>query len=163
LLTLPVLQQLDRCDRSRRHAGFWLRDVGTPAGDRRLCTGPSVGESFGSRGIEWIEGTEEIIYGEEIDRAEVVGETQGGEEIEWIERIDNIDKIEQVEEIDGDEGLPEAERGECLQEIETTGEGFPRTASRINSGDQPSGRACPLGNSFPSGATFSSPEYPAYV
>jgi hypothetical protein len=164
VLALSVLQQLDRCDRSRRHAGFRLRDVGTQAGEPGLRTGASVGESFGTCGIEWIQGTGEILYCEEIDRAEVVGEIQGGEEIEWIERIDNIDNIEQVEEVDGDEGLQETERGERLQEIETTdGEGFPRTASRINSGDQLSGGARPLGNSFRLGATFSSPEYSAYV
>jgi len=155
VLALSVLQQLDRCDRSRRHVGFRLRDVGTQVGEPRLRTGASFGESPGSRWIEWIQGTEEIDEFEEIEeieRFELTEEIEGGKEIEWIERIDDI---EEVEEIEGHERL---------QEIETTdGEGFPRTASRINSGDQPSGRACPLGNSFRLGATFSSPEYLAYV
>jgi len=152
VLALSVLQQLDRCDRSRRHVGFRLRDVWTQAGEPRLRTGASFGESLGSRWIEWVQETDEIGEFEEIDRFELIEEIEGGEEIERIERIEDI---EEVEEIEGHERL---------QEIETTGgEGFPRTASRINSGDQLSGRAGPLGNSFRLGATFSSPEYPAYV
>jgi hypothetical protein len=71
-------------------------------------------------------------------------EIEGVEEIESIERIDGIDGIEDVEEIEG-------------------GEGFPRPASKINSGGQPSGPPRPLENTFRLGATFSSPEYPAYV
>jgi hypothetical protein len=128
VLALSVLQQLDRCDWSRRHAGAWLRDVGAQAGNRRLRIGASVRESPRTREIERIEGTEAI---EEIDRGE---------------------------------GTEEIERGEGFQEIEETdGESFQKTASKIDSGGKPSGRARHLGNTFRLGATFSSPEYPPYV